>query len=186
MALPRTPRGAWIEEGLRALAAGGPEAVRIEPLAQALGVTKGGFYGYFANRDALLAEMLDAWAHGVSQSVIEQVEQGGGDGRAKLTRLFTIVAESTDAVVRGIAVDLAIRDWARRDPAVADRLRQVDNLRMDYLRTLFSSFCPDPADVEVRCMLTFSVRIGTHLIGVDHGAYSREDVMGLVTKELLR
>jgi AcrR family transcriptional regulator len=45
MARPtRTPRSKWIDEGLRALAAGGPDAVRIEALAQALGVTRGGFY----------------------------------------------------------------------------------------------------------------------------------------------
>jgi AcrR family transcriptional regulator len=45
MAAPtRTLRSSWIEEGLRALAAGGPDAVRIEPLARALGVTRGGFY----------------------------------------------------------------------------------------------------------------------------------------------
>lgn len=42
MGATRTPRDKWIEEGLRALAAGGPEAVRIEVLAQALGVSKGG------------------------------------------------------------------------------------------------------------------------------------------------
>ncbi|MGW5112647.1 hypothetical protein [Nocardia sp. NPDC004123] len=35
MAVARTPRGRWVEEGLRALVAGGPEAVRIEALAQA-------------------------------------------------------------------------------------------------------------------------------------------------------
>ena len=57
MAVARTPRRRWIEEGLRALAAGGPEAVRIEVLAQALGVSKGGFYGYFADREALLAQL---------------------------------------------------------------------------------------------------------------------------------
>jgi AcrR family transcriptional regulator len=39
----RTPRIAWIDAGLSALAAGGPDALRIEPLAQALGVTRGGF-----------------------------------------------------------------------------------------------------------------------------------------------
>ena len=55
----RTPRDGWIEEGLRALAAGGPDAVRVEALAKALGVTKGGFYRHFADRNALLDEMLD-------------------------------------------------------------------------------------------------------------------------------
>ena len=59
MASTRTPRSSWIDEGLRALAAGGPDAVRIESLARALGVTKGGFYWHFDDRRALLAEMLD-------------------------------------------------------------------------------------------------------------------------------
>jgi AcrR family transcriptional regulator len=57
----RTPRSQWIEAGLRALAAGGPDGVRIEPLAQALGVTRGGFYWHFDDRRALLDEMLDTW-----------------------------------------------------------------------------------------------------------------------------
>src|SRR6266550_8784530 len=62
MAAPtRTPRANWIDEGLRALGVGGPDAVRIESLAQALGVSKGGFYWHFDDRRALLAEMLDAW-----------------------------------------------------------------------------------------------------------------------------
>ena len=35
MAAPvRTPRGAWVEAGLRALSDGGPDAVRVEVLAK--------------------------------------------------------------------------------------------------------------------------------------------------------
>ncbi|MEU0660122.1 TetR/AcrR family transcriptional regulator [Streptomyces lavendulocolor] len=186
MAVARTPRGKWIEEGLRALAAGGPDAVRIEPLAQALGVSKGGFYGYFANRDALLTEMLDTWERQVTEAVIEHVDEGGGDGREKLERLFTLVAESGGTAVRSPEIDLAIRDWARRDEAVAQRLRRVDNRRMDYLRSLFASFCADPDDVEVRCMVTFSVRIGAHVVAADHAGRSRAEVMALTKQWLLR
>lgn len=185
MALARTSRTQWIEEGLRALAAGGPEAVRIEALAQALGVTKGGFYGYFANRDVLLTEMLDLWEREVADAVIEQVERDGGDGRARLGRLFTIVGAS-GASVRSPLVDLAVRDWARRDEAVAERLRRVDNRRMDYLRSLFATFCPDPDDVEVRCMLTFSVRVGAYVVAADHPGRSRTDVLKLTGEWLLR
>jgi AcrR family transcriptional regulator len=57
MAVACTPRARWIEEGLRALATGGPDAARIEARAQ--GVSKGGFYGYFDDRRALLEEKLD-------------------------------------------------------------------------------------------------------------------------------
>ncbi len=79
MAHPRTPRRAWIDEGLRALAVGGPEAVRVEALAQSLGVTKGGFYGYFADRSALLTEMLDVWEHEVTDRIVDRTEQSAGD-----------------------------------------------------------------------------------------------------------
>ncbi|GAA0289925.1 TetR/AcrR family transcriptional regulator [Streptomyces polychromogenes] len=182
--MTRTPRGKWIEEGMRALASGGPEAVRIEPLAQALGVSKGGFYGYFRNRDALLGEMLDTWEHAVAEAVIEQVESAGGEPRAKLERLFAI-ASAAEGPTRGVEAELAVRDWARRDASVAQRLRRVDNRRMDYLRSLFSAFCPDEAEVEVRCMLVCSVRIGEYFIAADHGTRSRAEVMELVRDRLL-
>src|SRR5215208_8307350 len=105
MAAPtRTPPTNWIDQGLRTLAAGGPDAVRIEPLARALGVTKGGFYWHFDDRRALLEEMLDTWERVGVDEVIERVESDGGDARAKLRRLFAIAA-SGDEVLR---TDLAV------------------------------------------------------------------------------
>jgi AcrR family transcriptional regulator len=182
MALARTPRSAWIDEGLRALGAGGPDAVRIESLAKALGVTKGGFYGYFDDRPALLEEMLDAWQRAMVDEVIEHVEAEGGDARTKLRRLFGI-ASTVD--VRGwLKVELAIRDWARRDAAVAERLREMDNRRMDYMRSLFGAFCPDEDDVEARCMLAFSLFTGSHFIAADHGGRSRAEVLELALRRL--
>jgi AcrR family transcriptional regulator len=176
----RTPRSKWIEEGLRALAAGGPDAVRIEPLAQALGVTRGGFYWYFDNRRALLDEMLDAWERTTTDEVIERVEREGGDARAKLRRTFALTS-SSDGL---LAIDLAVRDWSRRERTVLERLRRVDNRRLEYLRSLFGAFCPDADDVEARCMLSFSLLIGNHFIAADHGARSRADVLALALRKL--
>ena len=182
MAAPiRTPRTSWIEEGLCVLSIGGLDAVRIEALAQALGVTKGGFYWHFDGRPALLEEMLDAWERVVTDDVIERVERGGGDARAKLRRLFAI-AVSSDELLK---VELAIRHWARRDKAVAERLRRLDNRRMDYMRSLFGAFCPDEDEVEVRCMLAFSMFIGNNFIAADHGGRSRSDVVALAVGRLL-
>jgi AcrR family transcriptional regulator len=111
MAAPiRTPRSKWIDEGLRALAAGGPDAVRIEPLAQALGVTRGGFYWHFDDRRALLDEMLDTWERATTDEVIERVESEGGDARTKLRWTFAITSASHEL----LAIDLAVRDWSRR------------------------------------------------------------------------
>jgi AcrR family transcriptional regulator len=180
MASTRTPRSSWIDAGLRALAAGGPDAVRIEPLARALGVTKGGFYWHFDDRRALLEEMLDTWERVSIDEVIERVEGQGGDARARLRRLFALAASSDEL----LKIDLAVRDWSRRDQAVAERLRRADNRRMAYMRSLFAGFCPDEDDVEVRCLLALSLWIGNHFIAADHGQRSRADVLKLASRRL--
>lgn len=182
MAAPtRTPRSSWIEEGLKALGVGGPDAVRVETLAQALGVTKGGFYWHFDDRRALIEEMLDTWERVVTDEVIVRVEGGGGDARAKLRRLFAIAVSLPDM----LNVELAIRDWARRDKAVAKRLRRLDNRRMEYMRPLFAEFCPDEDDVEVRCFTVLAVFAGSYFIAADHLSRSRSEVVALTMARLL-
>lgn len=183
MALLRTSRRAWIDAGLRALAGGGPDAVRVEALAESLGVTKGGFYGQFRDRNELLEEMLDAWAATVVDEVIEQVESGGGDGRSRLARLFDLATSADGELLR---VELAIRDWARRDPVAAERLHRVDQRRTDYMRLLFRELCSDEGEIEARCMLAFSLFIGSHFVVVDHGPRTREEVIEIALQELLR
>lgn len=177
----RTPRNRWIEEGLSALAVGGPDAVRIEALAQALGVSKGGFYWHFKDRQALLEEMLDSWERTWVDDVIEAVEAENGDARVRLRRLFALAFASGGELLK---VELAIRNWARRDTGVAVRLRRVDNRRMNYMRSLFGGFCPDEDDVEARCMLAFSLFIGSSFIAAEHGTRSRADVLELALRWL--
>jgi AcrR family transcriptional regulator len=179
----RTPRNRWIEEGLRALAAGGPDAVRIEPLAQALGVSKGGFYWHFKDRQSLLEEMLDAWERTWVDEVIEAVEAEEEDARSRLRRLFALAAASGGELLK---IELAIRNWARHEETVAERLRQVDNRRMDYMRSLFGAICEDDDDVEVRCLLAFSLFIGGPFISVDHAGRSRAELLELALERLTR
>lgn len=193
MAATRTPRIGWINAGLNAMAAAGPDAVRIESLAQALGVSKGGFYWHFDGRPALLEEMLDQWERVMVDEVIERVEEEpGDDARGKLRRLFALASDRSrpgnandpDAP-SPMEIELAIRDWARRDRAVAARLAQVDNRRMEYMRKLFGDLCSDAEEVEIRCLLAFCVFVGNHFIAVDHGAHSRGEIVALTLERLL-
>jgi AcrR family transcriptional regulator len=180
MAAPtRTPRGSWIDAGLRALAAGGPDAVRVDALAAALGVTRGGFYWHFENRGALLEEMLDSWERRSTDEVLERVESEGGDPRQKVRRagMLTFSREL-------LPIDLAVRDWSRRDRAVASRLQRVDNRRMEYLRSQIGAFCPDADDVEARSMLAFALAIGHHFVAAEHGERSRAEVLDLAARRL--
>jgi AcrR family transcriptional regulator len=175
----RTPRKKWIEEGLRMLAAGGPDAVRIEPLAAALGVSRGGFYWHFDDRAALLGEMLDVWEQESVGRVLEQFQEGD-DPRESVRRAGAITFSD-----RLLPIDLAVRDWSRRDAAVAERLRRVDNQRMDFLRARFAEFVDDEAEVEARAMLSFSLLIGNHFMAADHGPRPRSEVLELAAAHLL-
>jgi AcrR family transcriptional regulator len=176
----RTTRDAWVDAGLSALAEGGPDAVRVDTLAQALGVTRGGFYHQFDDRQALLDALLDTWETRSADEVLERVEREGGDARSKVTKagLLTFSEEL-------LPIDLAIRDWARRDEAVAERLRRVDNRRMDYLRTLISELHTDAEDVEAVALMAFSLLIGNHFIAADHGPRKRGAVLRRAAARLL-
>lgn len=177
MGATRTPRDRWIEEGLRVLADGGPDAVRVEVLAKRLGVTKGGFYGYFADRDALLGAMLDAWEREATDDVLDRVEREGGDLRTRVRRAGALTFSNH----RLLPIDLAVRDWARRDEAVAERLRGVDNRRMALLREAMATVSADPDEAEARSLMAFCVAIGEHFLAADHGERTRAEVLARVT-----
>ncbi|WP_308633186.1 TetR/AcrR family transcriptional regulator [Nocardia neocaledoniensis] len=169
----RTPRARWIEEGLQVLAADGVDAVRVEVLAKRIGVTKGGFYGYFADRDALLLALLDTWESEAVDQVLAQVEHFDEDPKTK-ARLAGLLTFSSN---RLLPIDLAIRAWARRDEAVAERLRRVDNRRMALLRETIGEFCDDPDEVEARSLLAFCAVIGGHFLAADHEGRTRLEVL---------
>ena len=175
----RTTRSEWIDAALSALAEGGPDAVRVDTLAQTIGVSRGGFYHQFDSRPAFLEALLDTWERRSTHEVLERVEREGGDARTKAGRAGMLTF--SDAL---LPIDLAVRNWSRSDAAVAERLRRVDNRRMDYLRALIATFCDDADDVEARALLAFSLAIGNHFVAADHGKRSRAQVLRRATAQL--
>jgi len=110
----------------------------------------------------------------------ERVDRHGGDVRARL-RLAGALTFSSEL----LPIDMAIRAWSRRDQAVAEHLRRVDNRRMDYLRLLFGAICRDEDEAEARSVLAFSLVIGHHFMAADHGARSHADMLELAARWLL-
>lgn len=173
-AVPRTPRDRWVDAGLDALAAGGPDAVRVEALATELGVTKGGFYGHFPNREALLTALLDEWERRVTDVVLRRVEAAGGAAAAKMRRAGALTFSE-----EVLPIDLAVRAWAHRDESVAARLRHVDNVRIGLLREQFATYVSDPDEIEARSLLAFATAIGHHFMAADHGRYGKRRALDL-------
>jgi AcrR family transcriptional regulator len=149
----------WIAAAIEALDDGGIEAVRVEPLAVRLGVTKGSFYWHFADRDELLMELLAAWERLGTVAVIAAVESAGGDPVVRLQTLWKL-AHGTGRM----GAEHAIRDWARRTARVDTVVRRVDERRLEYLRGLFRELGLRGDDVEARALLCYSLLVGDHFI----------------------
>jgi AcrR family transcriptional regulator len=180
MAKARTPRYAWIAAARQALAEGGPGAVRVEVLAASLGVSKGGFYWHFANRDALLDEVLGAWETAMVDDVITQVSAATDDPRAMIRYLFDL------APTADFALELALREWSRRDRGVARRVRSVDRRRMAWLRSIFGQLTSDPDEVDARSMLAYSLLIGSWFIVAHPDRRTRLEQLRRAREHLLR
>src|SRR5204863_2981214 len=100
----------WVTAGLAELARAGVGGVRVEVLAERLGVTKGGFYRRFKDRRALLDAMLETWRDGRITAIERQAESGGESPTERLGSIFRIYSERANT--QGIAIELAVRQWA--------------------------------------------------------------------------
>ncbi len=180
---PRRSRDDWIRAATVALRDGGVDALRVEPLAVALGVTKGSFYWHFASRDALLEAVLDTWEEVGTGAIIVAVDAEAEDDPERSLRALWRRTHELSSEMRA---ELAIRDLAQRDEAVRDRVRRVDDRRMAYLRRQYRRLGLPAGLAEARAMLTYSLLFGNVLVEATHGRTSRARVLQRAIDDLLR
>lgn len=125
---PRLTAADWLSAALEVLGEGGVAAVRVEPLAERLAVSKGSFYWHFADRQALLDGLTAHWKQVATEAVIAHIEREGLVGRARLERLLDISLGS-----RADRVEGAIRAWSSHDPQVAAVVTEVDAARERFV-----------------------------------------------------
>lgn len=152
---------AWVAAAFDALADGGVDAVRVEPLAKALGITKGSFYWHFADRRALLEAMLAAWAKGRIAAIHEQATARSAPEAvlADLADLYT-----RHANLRGLTIELAIRSLARTDETAAKAVRSVDRERLRHVGELFGALGWGGREAQERAILFYGYLFGQSLL----------------------
>jgi AcrR family transcriptional regulator len=165
---PKLGRQDWIKTGLAVLAESGVEAVRVEPLAKRMNVTKGSFYWHFKDRNDLLNSILAEWVELDTNSVIDQVNQLGADPKTKLLRLLelAIADNGLNPELADGSIENAIRAWATNDPKVAAVLAKVDQQRLDYTKKLFLEIGFSGPEALVRARLAYYSLVGEFTIGV--------------------
>jgi AcrR family transcriptional regulator len=130
---PPLGRKDWIAASITMLAEDNVEALRVDTLAEKLGVTKGSFYWHFKGRDDLLSAVLDEWQLRMTSEIQSLILDRSGTPWERLERLLRIAISGRPDVPGG-PFEITLRDWARRDPKVAKVVRAVDQSRPERSR----------------------------------------------------
>lgn len=146
----------WIKEGLKALAKSGFTALKADPLAKGMGVSRGSFYWHFADLGAFHTAVLKRWREIAAEQIIADVEAAGDEPlQALLRRSF------------GARLDLerAVRHWAAFDAGAQGAVRAIDRRRLDYIEQLLAMRGLAPATATARAQILYWTFLGFALSG---------------------
>ncbi len=174
---------AWIEAGFAELARTGIEGVRVEVLAKQLGVTKGGFYRRFRDRAALLEAMLESWASGRIAAIEQQAGLEEAPPRERLKALVRLYSERMNT--EGMAIELAIRQWARSDGPAAAAVSRVDTARLKVVGDLYRATGLGPDEADAEAFLFYCFIFGQSLLFLDRGQRKRAQLIARTAEKLL-
>jgi AcrR family transcriptional regulator len=128
-------------------------ALAVESVARRLGVSKGGFYHHFADRQALLQSALELWEQRFVTDLVTRFE-AIGDPRERLHALLHHAAVEMEptVIVRLMAAD--------SEPAVAAALARAADERLVLLRRTFCELGLSRTTAGLRAVLAYSAYLG--------------------------
>ncbi len=143
----------WIDAGLKALARSGFSALKAEPLARSLGVSRGSFYWHFADIGAFHAAILKAWREVAAEAIIANVEATSGGENALAVLLRRVFSEK-------LVLERAVRSWAAFDAAARGAVQAIDRRRLDYVETLIRARGVAPEKAQARAQILYWAFLG--------------------------
>ena len=173
----------WIEAGLKEIARTGVEGVRVEVLAKNLGVTKGGFYRRFRDRAALLEAILQHWSAGRIAAIEKHTSLDGATARERLKELVPQYSERVNT--EGMAVELAIRQWARSDGVAATAVAGVDAARLQNVGQLYRATGLRDEEADAQAFLFYCFIFGQSLLFLDRAPRKRAQLIAQSAEKLL-
>lgn len=158
----------WILAALAVLDREGVHGVKVELLAESLGVTKGSFYWHFKNHQELLDSALEYWSAELAGATQQELDRMPDEPSH---RLLWLLGNISDGGLN--QYDNAMRTWAAFDPAVAEAVRRVDEGRLAYVRELFLDMGFNDCEADLRSRMSYYYVIGEQVTGLDQTMESR-------------
>ena len=119
----------WIDQGIKALVKSGFTALKAEPLAKAMGVSRGSFYWHFKDIGAFQLAILARWREVAAEQIIANVEAASKHENPLTLLLRRVFGER-------LALENAVRTWATLDPAARAAVQAIDQRRLGYVEGL--------------------------------------------------
>lgn len=162
----------WLDVARETLIREGVDAVKIDRLAKACNVTRGGFYWRFKSRQDLLDQLLEDWR---STNTVPFLAAIGGPGTSqeRYQALIRLWIEEKDFRPD---YDSAVRNWASSSPQVAEAVHTVDSVRVEALRRLFIDAGYDDDEALVRARITYYHQVGYYTLGIKQSVERRRQL----------
>lgn len=147
----------WLDAAYALLVEGGVEAVKVMPLAQRLGLSRTSFYWHFADREALLAALVDRWKARNTGHLVARCETPA----ATITEaMLNLVDCWVDAQLFDSRLEFAMRTWGLTDPAVDREMAEADAIRIAAITALFHRFGYDETEADTRARTLYLTQVG--------------------------
>lgn len=153
----------WIDAATELLVSKSIDAVSIEALARALGITIGSFYYHFKDRSDLLAQLLRRWHERTTAQVVRSFEGRVLTAEKVLDELLSLPFHGLTAR-RAAMIEFAIRAWARRDDMARQAVREVDEQRLAYYARGLQDFGFTRAEAAKRAFAVYSFQLAQSLL----------------------
>lgn len=160
---PKVSRQDWLTAARNTLVSEGVGEVKILTLSAKLGVARSSFYWYFGNRGDLLDALLDEWEARNTRSIVEKcaLPTGSiGEAACNFFRCFI------DDALFDQGLDFAVREWARRDPAVRAKIDAADRQRIAAVTEVFKRHDFAAAEADARARILYFMQLGYHAVEV--------------------
>lgn len=153
----RGSREGWLAAAREAFVESGLEAVKIQPLASRLNLSRTSFYWFFKDRAALLEALLQDWEATNTDSL---VTAAGAYAETISEAALNLIGIFLDDGPFEAGFDLAMRGWAHQSDAVAARVNAADAVRLEAIRQMFIRFGFAPDEADARARTVYLVQIG--------------------------
>ncbi|MDP3540338.1 MAG: TetR/AcrR family transcriptional regulator [Azonexus sp.] len=173
----------WIEAAIEVLARDGVSGLRVELLAKRCGVTKGSFYWHFKDRQALIDAVLEFWKEGRIRDIEKTTAVLPGKERDQLHYLIEVYGASRNR--KGMAIELAVRDWARHDAQAAAIVESVDLYRLECTQKLFVTAGMSDAEAKSRSLLLYACVFGLSLMHYTHFDNDLADIKQRIAERII-